>query len=103
MQDDAAIDLLKMQIRQRLDKYVSLKDVAYNPDADIVEQLLAGLAQHEQKFNRAYCPCRRPSGDPRKDAKIICPCFYSKEELARDGTCLCGLFMAQGPTGDDNG
>jgi len=80
-QDDATINLLKMQIRQRLDKYVSLKEVAYNPDADIVDQLLTGLAQREHKYNRAYCPCRRPTGDTREDAKIICPCFYSKEEM----------------------
>jgi len=103
MQESAAIEQLKMQIRQRLDKYVSLKNVAYNPDIDIVEQLITGLAQRQQKFNRAYCPCRRPTGNPREDAKIICPCFYSKEELARDGACLCGLFVTQETSGDDNG
>lgn len=64
-----------------------------NPDKKVVERIINGLLVNEKKTGKRYCPCRRQSGDPKEDAKIICPCVYHKDEIARDGRCYCGLFM----------
>jgi ferredoxin-thioredoxin reductase catalytic chain len=63
-----------------------------NPDAKTVERIINGLLANEKKTGKRYCPCRRQTGIPEEDAKIICPCVYHKDEIVRDGRCYCGLF-----------
>lgn len=80
-------------IKKRLDAWLEGTDYAYNPDEEAVHRVLNGMAKRQAATGKAYCPCRIVSGDPEKDAKIVCPCAYHEEEIARDGMCHCRLFV----------
>ena len=64
-----------------------------NPDKKVVEGIVKVLLEREKKFGARYCPCRRITGNKEEDKKIICPCVYHKEEIEKDGHCLCRLFV----------
>jgi len=64
-----------------------------NPNREIVETIIKGLLENEKKFQKRYCPCRRPTGNKKEDEKIICPCIWHKKEIEEKGHCLCGLFV----------
>ena len=68
-----------------------------NPDERQLRTVLKGLVRNRERFGVAYCPCRIRSGEPEKDAAIVCPCVYRDEEVAADGRCHCNLFHAPGP------
>ncbi len=84
---------IKKEIRRKLEKYGEESPYRFNPDEKKVDLILTGLAQRKEEFGFAYCPCRVPSGDKKEDRRIICPCAHHKEEIAKDGICLCGLFI----------
>ncbi|MCG2676741.1 ferredoxin:thioredoxin reductase [bacterium] len=84
---------IKKEIRRGLEKYTKESPYRFNSDKEKVELILNGLAKRKEKLGFAYCPCRVPSGNKEEDEKIICPCAYHKEEIAKDGICLCGLFV----------
>jgi len=94
MEHHAELEKLKTDIRRRLERYVVRTGIQFNPDADYVDQVITGLAMRQQKHGRAYCPCRMPTGDRKEDAKLTCPCRWHREEIERDGTCRCKLFVA---------
>ena len=87
------LEEIKKEIKRRLEKYVKESLYRFNPGKEKVELILNGLAKRKEKLGFAYCPCRVPSGDKKEDEKIICPRAYHKEEIAKDGICLCGLFV----------
>lgn len=64
-----------------------------NPDEKSLERIMQGLLRNQEKYGQKYCPCRRVTGDKENDKKIICPCIYHKDEVAKDGNCLCRLFF----------
>ena len=64
-----------------------------NPDKEIVQRLMKGLLENEKKYGQRYCPCRRITGNKEVDAKSVCPCYYHRDEIEKDGRCLCGLFV----------
>ncbi|HQK63797.1 MAG TPA: ferredoxin-thioredoxin reductase catalytic domain-containing protein [Candidatus Staskawiczbacteria bacterium] len=64
-----------------------------NPNEKIVAGIVNGIFLNEQKHGEKYCPCRRVSGDKEEDSKKICPCVWHKDEIAKDGHCLCNLFV----------
>lgn len=73
--------------------YAEKNGFKLNPDEEIVRRLIRGLLENEKKHGKRYCPCRRVTGNPEADAKIVCPCYYHREELEKNGCCLCGLFV----------
>jgi thioredoxin len=73
--------------------YAEKNGFKLNPDAETVERLVTGLLKNEKKHGVRYCPCRRISGNPEEDRSKICPCQWHKEEIEKDGHCLCGLFV----------
>ena len=75
------------------DKYAKENGFQLNPDFKIVKNIVKALIEREKKFGKRYCPCRRITGDKKKDEKIICPCIYHKEEIKNQGHCLCNLFV----------
>lgn len=74
-------------------KYAQENGFGLNPDDESVKRIIIGLLHNEEKYGQRYCPCRRVSGNTADDAKNICPCIYHKDEIARDGHCLCRLFV----------
>ncbi|MDR1519580.1 MAG: ferredoxin:thioredoxin reductase [Planctomycetota bacterium] len=80
-------------IRRRLEKSLADGNCRFNPDEDLVGDIIEAIAARKAKFGEAYCPCRRLSGDPGKDREIICPCVHREREIATDGYCHCRLFV----------
>jgi len=83
------------QLRAILERYAKSQGFQLNPDDKILDVIIQGLLQNEQKLGRRYCPCRAITGDPGQDRKIICPCIYHKNELKQMGHCHCGLFVVK--------
>lgn len=75
------------------EEYAKKNGFKLNPDKEIIEKLVTGILGNEKKYGQKYCPCRRIVGSPEEDRPKICPCQWHKEEIEKDGHCLCGLFQ----------
>jgi len=75
------------------EKYAKENRFRLNLDRKKVEFLVKGLLENERKYGVRHCPCRRVTGNLEEDKKKICPCFWHRQEIERDGRCLCGLFV----------
>lgn len=80
-------------IRRRAEEYARENGWVLNPDKDVLDRVIRGLARNEQRFGHRYCPCRILSRGEEKDKPIICPCIYHKDEIAKDGRCHCMLYF----------
>ncbi len=80
------------EIRAWAQEYAEKNDWVPNPDKDVLDRVIRGLARNEQRFSHRYCPCRILSRDEEKDTANICPCIYHKDEIAKDGHCHCMLY-----------
>jgi len=78
---------------QEYEEYAKRNGFSLNPNKKIVEGIIKSLLEREKKFGARYCPCRKITENQEEDKKIICPCAYHREEIERDGHCLCGLFV----------
>lgn len=81
------------KIIEQFDNYAKSAGIKLNPDKKTVERVANGLLRNEEKYGEKYCPCRRVTGDKEADKKIICPCIYHKDEIEKDGHCLCNLYV----------
>jgi ferredoxin-thioredoxin reductase catalytic chain len=77
-------------------RYAESQGFQLNPDEKVVDMVMDGLIENQNKYGAAYCPCRAISGNKDEDRKNICPCVYHKEEIAKDGKCHCWLFVKKG-------
>ncbi|MDR1536160.1 MAG: hypothetical protein LBU64_13910 [Planctomycetota bacterium] len=82
-------------IRRRLERFLIGKSYGFNPDAELVDDILAAMAARRKKFGEEYCPCRRVTGDREADKAIICPCVHHQREIAERGHCHCRLFVGK--------
>ena len=73
-------------------EYAKNNGFQLNPDKKTVERVISGLLKNEEKYGKKYCPCRRIIGVKAEDSKKICPCFWHKDEIKKDGHCLCWLY-----------
>jgi len=80
------------EIRAWAQNYAEKNGWVLNPDKEVLDRVIRGLARNEQKFGYRYCPCRLRSRDEEKDKAIICPCIYHRDEIAKDGHCHCMLY-----------
>lgn len=78
---------------QKYGEYARENGFSLNPDREAVERIVKGLLEREKKFGARYCPCRRITQNQEEDKKIICPCAFHRQEIEKDGHCLCGLFV----------
>ncbi|MEZ5335127.1 MAG: ferredoxin-thioredoxin reductase catalytic domain-containing protein [Methanolobus sp.] len=74
-------------------KYAKKKGFILNPDEEMLQMVIEGLARNKDEHGKQYCPCRLRSGVLEEDRKIICPCIYHEDEIAEDGNCHCSLFF----------
>ena len=81
------------KIIQFYQEYAEKNGFKINPNQEVVERLVKGLLENEKKYKARYCPCRRVSGNIEEDKGKICPCQWHRQELEKDGTCFCGLFV----------
>lgn len=87
------------ETRVFVQKVVDRFDVKFNPDPEINETVVQGLARNQHLHGRRYCPCFIVQFDKAVDR--ICPCKPGlEEEIPRDGHCHCGIFCAPDYTGE---
>src|SRR3990167_3842854 len=65
-----------------------------NPDKQVVEEILTGLAINEKRYGYKACPCRLATGKYQLDCDIICPCSYCFQDVEKNGRCYCSLFVS---------
>jgi ferredoxin-thioredoxin reductase catalytic chain len=68
---------------------------ALNPDPEIREGIIEGIAINEESVGYWNCPCRKASGDRNSDLDIICPCQYRDADLKEYGRCYCALYVTK--------
>ena len=66
-----------------------------NPDREILEGIIEGIAINEERLGYWNCPCRKASGNRIADFDIICPCEYRDPDLKEYGRCYCALYVTQ--------
>jgi ferredoxin-thioredoxin reductase catalytic chain len=86
-------DIIEKDLIEESDNYAKENGFKLNPNKEALEIVVKGLAENEKKYGKRYCPCRRITGDEKEDSKKICPCVYHKEEIEKDGHCICNLFF----------
>ncbi len=69
----------------------------YNPNDDVNEGVLMGLARHKMLYGKRFCPCfmvvEDENGKPKSADDRICPCKPAIEhEIPEEGKCHCGIF-----------
>lgn len=83
------------QIRPAVERVAKTKGWVLNPNKDITDSILEGLARNKILRGKKYCPCRLSSGDAEKDKQYICPCRDSEKDVETDGHCHCYLYMKE--------
>ena len=68
-----------------------------NPDDEINESVIFGLARNRIIYGKRFCPCfmveEAEDGKPKSVDGRICPCKPALEdEIPNSGVCHCGLF-----------
>jgi len=66
----------------------------FNPNEDLVTELLEALLVNRERYGYMACPCRLASGVREKDRDIMCPCVYRPADVAEYGSCYCGLYVS---------
>ena len=72
---------------EMLKKVREPKGYFFNPDRELVFDLLSSLPINKERYGYMACPCRLASGDKQEDLDIICPCDYRDPDLNDYGTC----------------
>ncbi len=67
----------------------------FNPDQEMVEQLLESLLTNKKRYGYMACPCRLASGNYELDKDILCPCVYREADVKEYGSCFCGLYVSK--------
>jgi len=80
------------ELEKEYSEYAKTNGFQLNPDRAIARRVINGLLENEKKHGKKYCPCRRITGDHQEDDKKVCPCYYHKDEIKKDGHCLCRLY-----------
>lgn len=68
-----------------------------NPNEDVNEGVIMGLARNKIIYGKRFCPCFMVIGETKEERKEadnrICPCKPALEkEIPEDGVCHCGIF-----------
>lgn len=91
--DPKEIAEISLKIRADSEKFAKIKGWRINPDMEIADTAIFGLARNKLMRGRRYCPCRLPSGDPEVDRRYICPCRDAETDVEKDGHCHCYLYV----------
>lgn len=86
-----AVQRIEREIREQAGKDGYL----LNPDREILEGIIEGLAANEERLGYWNCPCRPATGSRSADFDIICPCRYRDPDLAEYGRCYCALYATE--------
>ncbi|MDR3101885.1 MAG: ferredoxin:thioredoxin reductase [Methanocalculaceae archaeon] len=87
------IAALVSKIRADSEKLAKRRGWVLNPNAQVVDSVMEGLARNKLVRGRRYCPCRLPNGNPEIDKRYICPCREAEKDVEVAGHCHCYFFM----------
>jgi ferredoxin-thioredoxin reductase catalytic chain len=83
------------EIEKEIREAAKSENYILNPDREVLDGILEGLAANEEKCGYQGCPCRKLSGNRTADFDIICPCEYRDPDLAEYGRCYCALYVTK--------
>lgn len=78
-----------------MDTYVAKGDYELYPEAEVVENVVQGLADNLVAHGRMYCPCAPVEASKAKGSEMVCPCKPHHADIARQGYCDCALFASE--------
>ena len=81
------------EARKRAERDATRNRMYLCPVPDLLNDLLKGLAENEERYGYPSCPCRIASGNLEKDRDIICPCDYRDPDVEEYGQCYCALYV----------
>ena len=90
--------ILELEKTQRFaDKVNKQFGFVYNPNEEVNEGVIMGLARNRMIYGKRFCPCFMVIGETKEEQKAadnrICPCKPALEkEIPEDGLCHCGIF-----------
>lgn len=83
------------KLYESLRKLQEPKGYFFNPDKDLVFDLLSGLLTNKERYGYMSCPCRLAQNDREKDKDIICPCEYREPDVSDYRACYCCLYVSK--------
>jgi thioredoxin 1 len=86
--EEVFTDVLRQDIKSHLEAHAKKEGYKLNPEINRLNALLTALTRNKLIYGATYCPCRL-----KKIEENICPCLHHKEEIKKEGRCLCGLFI----------
>lgn len=81
------------EARKRAERDATRNRMHLCPDPNMLQDLLEGLVENEERYGYPSCPCRMATGDFEKDKDIICPCYYRDPDVEEYGQCYCSLYV----------
>jgi len=90
--------ILELEKTQKFtDKVNKQFGFVYNPNEEVNEGVIMGLARNRMIYGKRFCPCFMVIGTTKEEQKEadnrICPCKPALEkEIPEDGLCHCGIF-----------
>lgn len=82
------------QVEQFVQKAAEKNGWKLIQDAEMLSDLVDGLAANLKRYGYFQCPCRDSWGEREKDRDIICPCSYAAADIQEYGRCYCGLYQS---------
>jgi ferredoxin-thioredoxin reductase catalytic chain len=81
-------------VRKFVATYVAKGPYALYPEADVVENVIVGLAQNLDDHGKMYCPCAPVEESIARGRDMVCPCTPHHADIERQGYCDCALFAS---------
>lgn len=82
------------RVRKFVGTYVAKGKYELYPEADVVENVVQGLAENLVAHGRMYCPCADVEDSKTKGSHMVCPCTPHHADIERQGYCDCALFAS---------
>ena len=92
--DDPARAKALSRARKFVETYVAKGPYELYPEAEVVDNVVRGLADNLVAHGRMYCPCAPVEESKQKGSEMVCPCKPHHEDITRQGYCDCALFAS---------
>jgi ferredoxin-thioredoxin reductase catalytic subunit len=92
MADDDAREVALKRVRKFVATYTAKGKYRLYPQAEVVENVIQGLADNLVAHGRMYCPCADVEASKAKGSEMVCPCKPHHADIARQGYCDCALY-----------
>jgi len=94
-EDDARRDAALKRVRKFVATYSTKGKYGLYPEAEVVENVVQGLADNLVAHGRMYCPCADVEDSKTKGSDMCCPCKPHHADIERQGYCDCALFASR--------